>query len=654
VIRNVLATLQLIRMPADGSEEADSDALPGTLGDFRLIREIGRGGMGVVYEAEQVSLGRRVALKVLPFAATMDSRHLQRFKNEAHAAAQLHHTNIVPVYFVGCERGVHFYAMQYIEGHSLAELIAELRGQTRDAATRPQPSPSPHVEATVDAPAGQVIVPDSTSSASRQTKPIAALSTVRSAKDAAYFRAVAELGIHAAEALDFAHEHGVIHRDIKPANLLVDAESRLWVTDFGLAQVQGDARMTMTGDLVGTLRYMSPEQALAKRVVVDHRTDIYSLGATLYELLTLEPAFTGTDRQELLRQIAFEEPRRPRRVHPAIPAELGTIVLKALEKNPTDRYATAQHLGDDLRRFLEDRPVLARRPSLRLQMWKWARRHPAVVRAAAVILLVVVVALGVSAMLVTGAWHSESKQRHNAEAQWQRAEGIMHLALKALHDTYTGVSNLPTADIEVQKWKKKFVSEMLEFYQRFALENERSATLDLQIVRATGELGSIESHLQEYAEAEKTLRRSIELAEQRTQDWPGVGDFLQLLGYSWNDLAKVLLETGRPDAAEEAAWEALRWKEKLADLDPKNFEYQRAIVNTLQVLIPLLGGNGRRQEAEPLWERLKPKLEAYRAKETPPGWHLSWPPERMCLKRSRAAERLRKGGRSTAGVPRGD
>src|SRR5262249_4626055 len=155
-------------------------------------------------------------------------------------------------------------------------------------------------------------------------------------------------------------EHGIIHRDIKPANLLLENCSlptvycppRLWVTDFGLAQVQGDSRMTMTGDLVGTLRYMSPEQALAKRVMVDHRTDIYSLGATLYEQLTLEPAFTGSDRQELLRQIAFEEPRLPHRVRRTIPAELETIVLKALEKNPAERYATAKDLADDLRCFV--------------------------------------------------------------------------------------------------------------------------------------------------------------------------------------------------------------------------------------------------------------------------------------------------------------
>ena len=192
------------------------------------------------------------------------------------------------------------------------------------------------------------------------TPPVAAISTQRGRPDRTYFRRVAELGIQAARALDHAHALGIVHRDVKPANLLVDGSGKLWVTDFGLAHIQSDARLTITGDLVGTLRYMSPEQALAKRIVVDHRTDVYSLGATLYELLTLEPAFSGSDRQELLRQIAFEEPKAPRRINKAIPAELETIVQKAMEKNPADRYATAKELADDLRRFLADEPIWAR------------------------------------------------------------------------------------------------------------------------------------------------------------------------------------------------------------------------------------------------------------------------------------------------------
>jgi serine/threonine protein kinase/Tfp pilus assembly protein PilF len=387
--------------------DASAGVGPGApLGDFRIIREVGRGGMGVVYKAEQLSLGRRVALKVLPFAATMDPRQLQRFHNEARAAAGLHHTNIVPVYGVGSERGVHYYAMQFIEGRTLADLIAE---QRREAVR-------------------QVPTTDEAAAAAASTVRPAAQATSAAPRDAAYFRRAAAWGIQAAEALDCAHSLGVVHRDVKPANLLVDAAGRLWVTDFGLAQVQSDARLTMTGDLVGTLRYMSPEQALAKRVVVDHRTDLYSLGATLYELLTLEPAFSGADRQELLRQIAFEEPKAPRRLNRAIPAELETIVLKALEKNPAERYGTAQELADDLRRFQEDRPIRARRASVVQRLRKLARRHRAVVGAAAVCLLVSLVAMGAS-----GGWvlSDRAARQREAEIRQRDAEARVEEALEA-------------------------------------------------------------------------------------------------------------------------------------------------------------------------------------------------------------------------------
>jgi serine/threonine protein kinase len=290
---------------------------------------------------------------------------LQRFHNEARAAAGLHHTNIVPVFAVGCERGVHFYAMQLVEGRSLAALLDERR-HLADG----QPA--------VGAEATGPFTPASPGSAVETPKPaLAALSTQRSSREPAYFRGVAQLGVQAAEALEHAHQLGVIHRDIKPGNLLLDGRGNLWVTDFGLAQVQSDTRLTMTGDLLGTLHYMSPEQALAKRVVIDHRSDVYSLGATLYELLTLRPVFTGNDRQELLRQIAFEEPKAPRRLNRAVPRELETIVCKALEKNPAERYATAQEMADDLERFLKDEPIRARRPSLLQRARKWTRRHRA-------------------------------------------------------------------------------------------------------------------------------------------------------------------------------------------------------------------------------------------------------------------------------------
>jgi serine/threonine protein kinase/tetratricopeptide (TPR) repeat protein len=347
------------------------------LGDFRIVREVGRGGMGVVYEAEQLSLGRRVALKVLPLAGALDSRHLQRFKNEARAAAGLHHSNIVPVHYVGCERGVHFYAMQFIDGRTVAEVIRNLRRQATGHAGDADVRSAPTVQDRASEAATMLGSPRQPSSSS----------------DRAFFRTVARWGIEAALALEHAHQLGVIHRDVKPGNLLIDGRGNLWVTDFGLAHIQGDYQLTMTGDLVGTLRYMSPEQALGNGATIDHRTDIYSLGVTLYELATLEPAFAGSDRQQLLRQIAYEEPRPPRRRNRAIPAELETILLKAIEKIPADRYATAQDLANDLRRYLEDKPIWARRPSPVQWARKWARRHQAVVTTAAVGLLLAVAVL---------------------------------------------------------------------------------------------------------------------------------------------------------------------------------------------------------------------------------------------------------------------
>ncbi len=436
VLRQMLPALGLLRNSVvDGLGE--STALAGEitpeapLGDYRLVREIGRGGMGVVYEAVQISLGRRVALKILPFAAALDGKQLQRFKNEAHAAAQLHHQNIVPVYGVGCERGVHYYAMQFIDGHTLAAVIADLRclvhGEQGERETPPesvandllsgkwlakpaageQPPTGPYLP-----PARSPAVADvakavanghkrAERAASETVRPVeAALSTENSTRNPAFYRSAAQLGIQAARALEHSHSLGVVHRDIKPSNLLVDARGNLWITDFGLAHVHNDTKLTLTGDILGTLRYMSPEQALAQRVVVDQRTDVYSLGATLYELLTLEPAFTGNDRRELLRQIAFEEPRRPRQLNKSIPAELETIVLKALEKNPAERYVTARDLADDLERFLKDEPIRARRPSLVLRARKWAQRHRPVV-VSGIVATLAVAAIAIGALLIS-------------------------------------------------------------------------------------------------------------------------------------------------------------------------------------------------------------------------------------------------------------
>ncbi len=404
-LRKLWPTMQMLAVagasPRPGAalkdQPSDQDQ---TLGDYSIIREIGRGGMGVVYEAQQISLRRAVALKVLPFAAVMDQRQLTRFKNEAHIAGQLVHQNIVPVYAVGCQRGVHYYAMQYIDGQSLADVIKDLQASNGGKPSRLPPGTlpvSPVMEVSENADS-QPPSSDSRSSTSApalasSTSPVAVLSTHRSAKSVAYCRGVAQLGIQAGNALEYAHQNGVIHRDVKPGNLLLDHKGNLWITDFGLARVETDGGLTLTGDILGTLRYISPEQALAKRVVVDHRTDIYSLGVTLYELLTLQPAYDAADRHELMRKIAFEEPPAPRRLNETIPDDLQTIVLKAMSKNAADRYETAQEVAEDLTRFIKDQPIRARRPTLLQRVGKWSRRHKPLVASLALAICVIMIAV---------------------------------------------------------------------------------------------------------------------------------------------------------------------------------------------------------------------------------------------------------------------
>ena len=470
-IRQFLPAMKMLAEIADPGEfidaapEASGVLGLGTLGDFRILRELGRGGMGVVYESEQISLGRRVALKVLPFAASIDSRQLQRFKTEAQAAAYLHHPHIVPIHSVGCERGVHYYAMQFIEGQSLAEVVRGLRhmrrmdpqGQLRAFArengrtelTLLEQLATPRLDSTPGSHTGsgrsESGEPDGHNPAKGASTPRTHSSGRASATDRAFFRTAAHWGIQAAEALHYAHEQGVIHRDVKPANLLLDVRGDIWVTDFGLARLQSDPGLTVTGDLVGTLRYMSPEQAQAKHGVIEYRSDIYSLGATLYELLSLRPAFAGYDREVLLRRIASEEPPSLRRVAPSIPRELETIVAKAMSKEPAERYVTARDLADDLKRFLEDRPILARPPSLSDQFAKWSRRKRGLVISAVALLAVGLVALSVSTFLI---WR---------EQQLTRAKEI-----SLRHHLYAAEMNLAQ-----QAWEVGHRSHVLDVLERY-------------------------------------------------------------------------------------------------------------------------------------------------------------------------------------------
>jgi serine/threonine protein kinase len=516
------------------------------LGDYRIVREVGRGGMGVVYEAVQLSLGRRVALKVLPFAAALDPRQLGRFHNEAQAAARLHHSNIVPVFGVGCERGLHFYAMQFIDGQTLAALIRDLRRVAGLGEAAPAPGAAP-------------------ARPEAGTTPRVALATERSVTAPAHFRRAAQLGIQAADALEHAHRLGVVHRDVKPANLLLDGRGNLWVTDFGLAQFHGDAALTRTGDLVGTLRYMSPEQARARHALVDERTDVYSLGATLYELLTLEPAFAAADRHELLAQIASEEPRPLRRLNPAVPAELETVVLKAMEKDPAERYATAGELADDLRRFLEDRPVRARRATLLQRARKWSRRHRTLVAAAAGVLLVATVAAALSTALV---WRAKERAEEAARAtavalraeagQRRRAEDRERFAREAAEDLYAqGAEKLLAHRPHMELKERAFLERVLRFYQELSKEQGSDPAIRMETGRAHRRVGTVQHKLGRHAEAEQAYRRAIKLLEPLAASPTSAPVCRYELARSLIGLGDLLLSISRPREAEQAVRRSL-------------------------------------------------------------------------------------------------
>jgi serine/threonine protein kinase/WD40 repeat protein len=392
-------------LPADERPPAGELVAGSTFGAYRIEREVGRGGMGVVYEAVHRALNKRVALKVLPVQGPGGAARLERFVREARTAAGLHHTNIVPVFDVGQAGGVPYYAMQFIDGKGLDRVL-------RDAASEPTGPYTAGAEGTAATAISPAPLPPPTPE---------------------YFRWVAGLGIQAAEGLAHAHQRGVVHRDVKPSNLLLDAQGVLWITDFGLALRLEDPALTHSGVLLGTPRYMSPEQAEAARKLIDHRTDIYSLGATLYELLTRRPAFDGRTPQEVVSQIIGREPVPPRRLEPAIPRDLETIVTKAMAKRPADRYPSAWELADDLGRWLRTEPIRARRIGILGCTARWCRRNPrlAAVTSAAAAVILLLTGLYYASLLQALQWEKNAREDEagaRADAEQKARESQQRLA----------------------------------------------------------------------------------------------------------------------------------------------------------------------------------------------------------------------------------
>ena len=511
-------------------------AIPAILGDYRLLREIGRGGMGVVFEAEQITLGRRVALKVLQGAARAA---VDRFRREAQAAGRLHHTNIVPVFGVGEEAGHHFYVMPFIEGEGLDVWLA------------------------------------------RQTQPIArggndtAVTTPHSVDR----RQIVAWMLQVADALAYAHAQGVLHRDIKPGNLLLDRQGKVWVTDFGLAKLFEQDNLTQTGDVAATLRYSAPERFKGQSSAA---SDLFSLGLTFVELLTGRPVYDETDPGRLLRRVLAGDVNLPG----DLPADLHTILSRLLAPEPDRRYASAGDLAEDLRRFLEDRPIKARRISTWETLWRWCRRNPSVAGLSAALLLVAMLGfVGVlwkwreaelAALALRVALQGEASQRHRAETaaadlrdalqreaqERGRAEQNLDLALEGFERIAGRLTparpgapwdegeEAPAPAI-LSREAAAVLNDMIRFYQRFAEANGDDDRLTRDTIKALRRVGTLQLRLGRYAEAEQALSKALHMLEKRQDDQ---AELVQVR----NDLGVVYRAAGRPFDAQAAHLQALQ------------------------------------------------------------------------------------------------
>ncbi len=631
---------------------------PRQLGDFLILREVGRGGMGVVYEAVQQSLGRHVALKVLTFNGLGGSSHRERFRLEARAAARLHHTNIVPIYGVGEHDGTLYYAMQFIQGHPLDVVIEEM-WRLRCA---PVPTAAGALEAPAPAAAGAAATqaltiaqgllagafpcgsepastlgrkdaPDHTvlAGVTSQTEtagdgappaepsgvpptgtPSSADSThgaqsgFAMATETHFYRGVARIGIQVAEALTYAHGQGVLHRDIKPSNLMLDAKGTVWVTDFGLAKAADEANLTQTGDIVGTLRYMAPERFDGWS---DPRSDVYALGATLYELLTLRPLFEDPHRARLIEHVLHVEPAPPRKVDRHIPRDLETIVIKALAKEPAARYPRAAALAEDLRRFADDKPILARRASTLERTWRWSRRNPVMAGLAAALFLLM---MAVTAASVVAAAHfdrlakreartaqseriarlaaqkagaeavaqrvqaenarREAEAQHlqaenaraEAEAQRQLAEANFARTRGAVDDYLTKVSESQLLTVPgLQPLRRDLLQSALTFYQAFLKERGADPSIQAGLAAAFYRVGMIQRELGS-EKASESLKQAIVLYEALAQENPNDRELQHSLAqcYLLSGAYSRAIATWKPLVAAEPA--DARFRSKLA------------------------------------------------------------------------------------------
>lgn len=600
-IRAVLPSVAKMEQWRTCREATDASLAPGTapdkVGDYRILREVGRGGMGIVFEAVQESLGRRVALKILPNHFLLDRKRLERFQREARAAARLHHTNIVQVFGVGEQDGFHYYVMQFIEGQGLNELLRAWRG----ADGLPDRASADTAEENGDGKCA----------AAQRMPPL----------EHARWRDVAAIGMQVADGLHHAHQQGIIHRDLKPANILLASGGRQppdsptsrdesllpaganssggvrpplagaipKITDFGLAKLADHDDLTQTGDILGTVGYMAPECFHGQ---ADARSDIYALGLTLYEMLTLQPPFSGTSPARLIRQAGEHEPPRPRKLNAGIPRDLETIVLKAIAREPERRYPTALALAEDLGRFLDDLPILARRTTAPERLWRWCRRNRALATLAGISLacfLLAAVVGWVGYVTTRRALDGESQKSAEAKKATELAESNVKLSLEHFEEIFDRLADKASAPPQregkfgfgfkgakatrVSEEDAALLNSILTFYDEFTERNTTNPRLQLEAAKAQRRAGDIHRRLYQSDKAVEAYLRATAMLEKLADKFPTEKRyrFELALTYLMEDVP-----AGNPDqlrAAEQRLSRATTVAGKLADDDPESPSY---------------------------------------------------------------------------------
>ena len=530
------------------------ESIPG----YEIMGELGRGGMGVVYKALQKGPNRIVALKMILAGGHAEARDLMRFRIEAEAVGRLQHPNIVQVYEVGEQDGLPYFSLEYVDGGSLLAKVAGTPQPARDAA-----------------------------------KTVQAL----------------------AQAMDYAHRRGIMHRDLKPANILLTSDGVPKITDFGLAKrFDEDASQTRTGAILGTPSYMAPEQAAGKSKDVGPPADIYALGSILYELLTGRPPFRGETVLDTIKMVQSVEPLPPTRLHAKVPRDLETICLKALNKEPRKRYESAGLLAEDLRRFLDGEPILARPTPLWEHAWKWTRRRPAVAALIAVSTVAVLVLSGFGYVLASResqrateaitlrnaaeerrleaeaernrAQEQEKiaeQRREEAERQRERADKNFEQAIAAVDAMLTRVGEEKLVhEPRMEKVRRDLLQKALRFYERFRDTQGDSLYLLLQTGRAQQRVGDIQQLLGEKAAAEKAFRSAIDFFTDLTRKLPNQAEIMRNLSASYAKLSLLLQETGRRQEADQVFQKSLDLKLQLVARYPNSPDFRYDLATSFQ------------------------------------------------------------------------